>query len=133
MEPTTPPPNTVTFFNLDNLLAGENILVIIGAWLFTELVKRVVLAIGFPEKGRIVGAVPALVPLIAAQVLLFIVLPWMPVGTVIGQRFVLGLVLGFASTHATLLLKRLGLGHLVEFVMGKATGKKGEDDEAADP
>lgn len=110
MDPTTPTGLGPGFFNLENLLRGENAALIVASWSLTELISR-------SSRGlRVVRQrlLPVL-PLFFCEVFVFATSHWQPLATH-GERALLGALLGTATVWGHMAAKKAGLHEYLPFM-----------------
>jgi len=120
MEPTAPG----AFFDLQNLLTYQNVLVVIAAWFVIETAKKIGPDFWRSKPG---SRLLSLMPMTVCQALVWVTMPWQPDSTT-GEKVVLGFVLGFLTAHAHDVLKRFGLHEYVP-VLGRKLNPRPTDGE----
>ncbi len=108
------------FFQIDNLLAYENGLLIVAAWFLTELLSRVTKGVTF------VARLLPLVPTVICVALVFLTTEWQPEATD-GERVILGVLLGMMTVNGHVLAKRWGLHDFLPFMRAKPEQDAEED------
>jgi len=115
------------FFELENLLTYQNVLVMIGTWVLVVTARKT--APKFFTDGFGKRLLP-LMPLVFAQALVWATIRFQPDATV-GERIILGIILGAIAANGHSVLKRFGLTGLIP---GLKDGDRGmgekEDGEA---
>ena len=105
MDPETTAAAVGTFFDLKKLFAYQNLMVVVGAWFVIETLKK-----AFTKfwRGAVGQKLIVFMPILVCEALIFATMKWQP-DTTVGERVVLGLVLGMATAHPHDILKRMGL------------------------
>jgi hypothetical protein len=106
------------FFDLQNLLSYQNVLVIVAAWTIITTLRK--MAPSFFTAGIGQRLLP-LLPLVVCQALVWATMVWQPTSTV-GEKILLGFVLGALTSNAHSVLRRFGLH---EVVPGLRRGDRG--------
>lgn len=106
------------FFNLDNMLRAQNVVVVVASWSVTELISRAGRGLTFVRERLL----PVL-PLIFCELLVFATASWQPEATH-GERALLGALLGTVTVWGHQAAKRAGLHDLLPFMRDKATDDK---------
>jgi len=112
------------------LLSEWNVLLMAAVWVCTAIAER-----AFPtqfEKGRLINRLEPLFPIVACIIFATMVPgPWMPTeGVTIGQKVILGVILGAGSHNFTAMAKRFGL---TPFVAKLNASKRKSRVESLDP
>jgi hypothetical protein len=118
------------FYNL--VLSGWNLPLVTAISVLLFAMEAVVPELF--EKGRIGNRleIPAhLVPAVLCVV--FVPGPWMPPDVVVGQKVVLGIIIGALAYVVSGTLKRYGLRGLVDVLRGRLSGGSAEEDKTPVP
>jgi len=113
------------FFDLKNLLTYQNVLVIMGAWFIVETLKLMTPKFWLSKHG---ANLLRLMPMIVCQGLVWVTIKWQPDASV-GERILLGIVLGGLTAHSHDILKQFGLQKYVP-VFGKNLDEIAAEKEA---
>ncbi len=96
-------------FNLDVLLSYQNVLVVIAAWTLITISKKVVPEFFSSQAG---GRILPVLPVLVCEALVFATMSLQP-EMFMGERALLGVVLGTLTANVHTLAKRFGLHDLV--------------------
>lgn len=99
-----------SFFNLDNMLAPQNVALIVVSWSLTELVSRS--SVGLPVVR--VRLLPIL-PVVFCELFVFATAGWQPQAT-FGERVLLGALLGTVTVWGHMAAQKTGLHKLLPFM-----------------
>jgi len=117
------------FFNIDNVLAYQNAVLIVAAWSITEMLSRATRKMG---NADIRASILTLLPLGLCVAFVLGTAHWQPTATT-GERVLLGCLLGTFTVWGHTVAKSTGLHDklpILKLVMGeKAVGAEAEDEK----
>lgn len=110
MDPTTTTGLGPGFFNLDNMLAPQNVALIVVSWSLTELISRSSKGFTFVRERLL----PVL-PLMFCVLFVLATASWQPRAT-LGERLLLGALLGTVTVWGHMAAQKVGLHKLLPFM-----------------
>lgn len=110
------------FFNLDNMLAPQNIALIVVSWALTELISRSSKGLVFVRERLL-----PILPVVFCELFVFLTANWQPHATV-GERALLGALLGTVTVWGHMVAQKAGLHAFMPF-MKKAPVSEENDTE----
>lgn len=115
------------FFNIDNVLAFQNALLIVLAWSITELFSRATRKMG---NADVRACILTLLPLVLCVAFVLGTAHWQPTATT-GERVLLGCLLGTFTVWGHMVAKSTGLHDklpILKLIMGQKPAGAVEDD-----
>lgn len=112
VSPPPPIPPPATLFDLSALLSYWNILLIVAVWATIQTLRRA-LPHQLTGDGPLVKIVPAM-PILGCMAAMWVPGPWIAAGEPLGQRIVLGIVLGAVCSNFHAIASKFGLHDLLK-------------------